>query len=179
MICFMAQKHNISYSSWSSMMTRCFNKKRKSFNFYGGRGITVCKEWRKFESFLSDMGEKPKGYTIDRIDPNGNYCKSNCRWIKRSEQPRTTRKYLSISECMICGGERGNRKGRCSKCNEFFKRNGFERPAVGNVLTQRRLDNMKKPCLTCKKLLYWDNRRPVKGMCHKCYMAAHYLRNNP
>lgn len=74
-----------TYRTWSSMIHRCTNENATYFNRYGGRGISVCDEWRKFENFLSDMGEKPKGLTLDRIDNNGNYEKSNCRWVTHKE----------------------------------------------------------------------------------------------
>lgn len=159
------------YSSWCSMLTRCRNKNRNTWSNYGGRGIKVCKSWTKFKNFLSDMGDRPRGYSIDRIDPNGNYCKENCRWIKRTDQSRTTRKYLLINKCLACGIERGNRKGRCHKCNEFFRRHGAERPPVGHVTKHRISELRKKSCLKCAKKLFWDERKPIKGLCNSCYLS--------
>lgn len=70
------------YKAWVSLKARCYNKNDKDYKRYGGRGITVCKEWKNsFERFYKDMGDKPSGkHSIDRINVNGNYCKSNCRW---------------------------------------------------------------------------------------------------
>lgn len=62
------------------MKTRCLNKKHPSFNNYGGRGITVCDAWKDFSAFLEDMGERPPGTTLDRINVNDNYHMENCRW---------------------------------------------------------------------------------------------------
>lgn len=80
-----------TYRSWQAMRQRCNYKGSIGYETYGGRGIKVCKEWDSFEVFLSDMGERPDGKTLDRVDPNGDYCKNNCRWISRKEQNRNRR----------------------------------------------------------------------------------------
>ena len=78
-----------SYKSWEAMRQRCNNPNHKHFNYYGGRGITVCDRWvSSFENFLNDMGERPSGMTLDRIDATGNYEPSNCRWATKEEQSR-------------------------------------------------------------------------------------------
>ena len=81
-----------TYHSWSSMRTRCENPNHRAYHRYGGRGISVCSSWRSFAAFLADMGERPsKAYSLDRIDPNGNYESANCRWIPVGEQNRNRR----------------------------------------------------------------------------------------
>lgn len=74
-----------TYKVWASMIDRCSNVKATFYHRYGGRGIKVCDEWLKFENFYRDMGEAPRGLTLDRIDNNGNYQKDNCRWISHKE----------------------------------------------------------------------------------------------
>jgi len=75
-----------TYRTWTSMLTRCRNPKADNFEQYGGRGITVCERWLKFENFLADMGERPPGMTIDRRDNAKGYEPGNCRWATPSEQ---------------------------------------------------------------------------------------------
>lgn len=85
------------YGIWINMLSRCGNPKVQSFPMYGGRGITVCARWKKFENFWEDMRH---GYnstlSIDRIDSNGNYEPGNCRWANAKAQARNTRRNRTI-----------------------------------------------------------------------------------
>lgn len=80
------------YKSWSMMKNRCSNKNNPYYKNYGGRGIKVCDEWLNFINFYADMGERPKGKSLDRIDNNKGYCKSNCKWATREEQMNNMRR---------------------------------------------------------------------------------------
>jgi len=82
---------DVTYRTWANMRQRCDNINRPDYINYGGRGITYQTSWGKFENFLIDMGEKPDGMSLDRINNEGNYTKENCRWSTRKEQNRNTR----------------------------------------------------------------------------------------
>ena len=89
-------KHGMSkskiYSVWTSMKLRCENENDPSYLWYGARGITVCPDWSSsFEKFYEDMGDPPKGCSLDRMNVDGPYSKDNCRWATASEQARNTR----------------------------------------------------------------------------------------
>lgn len=82
-----------TYTSWQSMKRRCLNPLHHRFVYYGGRGITICPEWQEsFEQFLADMGERPPGTSLDRIDNDGNYEPANCRWATQSQQVSNRRR---------------------------------------------------------------------------------------
>lgn len=78
--------------SWMSMRQRCLNPNTPAYSSYGGRGITICQRWDSFKNFLADMGPRPDGLELDRIDVNGNYEPANCRWATPLQQGRNQRK---------------------------------------------------------------------------------------
>jgi len=120
-----------TYATWRAMLARCENPKHPAFAHYGGRGIAVCEQWRAFENFLSDMGEKPIGTSLDRF-PNrdGNYEPSNCRWATPTEQQRN-RDDVKLS--INLANEIMGRLEHGEKEHSIDARLGVERSTVGLV----------------------------------------------
>ena len=88
-----------TYSVYIQMIERCHNEKHPCYDYYGSRGVYVCEDWRKdFKNFLSDMGEKPKGLSIDRIDNDKGYFKNNCKWSTKKEQQRNRRISIKLGD---------------------------------------------------------------------------------
>lgn len=93
------------YHIWEKMLHRCNNKNDPAYHNYGGRGICVCKRWRKFEHFIADMGVRPsKKHTLERKENDGNYCPDNCVWVTRKVQARNrrTNRVLTFQGRMQC-----------------------------------------------------------------------------
>ena len=92
-----------TYNIWHGIKARVFNKNNPSYKDYGGRGVTMCKEWSEsFAHFLKDMGPAPDGFVIDRIDCDGDYMPSNCRWVSTQQSAENKR----CSRIVLLGGEK-------------------------------------------------------------------------
>lgn len=85
------------YRTWTDMRHRCLNPKHKNFHRWGGRGITVCPEWESFAQFFTDMGARPAGMTLERVDNDGGYGPNNCIWAPRAVQHRNTRQTRRVT----------------------------------------------------------------------------------
>lgn len=105
-----------TYRSWVSARQRCRNPKNERYSSYGGRGITFTDDWDDFKNFLRDMGERPKGKSLDRVDNNEGYSKENCRWATESEQKRNMRNnnYIAYNGENILLRDLGTRLGGSS-----------------------------------------------------------------
>lgn len=99
------RSHSVEYRTWSRMKERCYNPNNRRYRHYGGRGIEVCKRWKdSFTQFLLDMGMRPgPKYTLERIDNNGNYEPSNCKWADYYEQNnnRSLNRHVAMDDVQL------------------------------------------------------------------------------
>lgn len=130
--------HTPEYRTWMVMMNRCYNPANIGYYLYGGRGIRVCNRWKKsVEKFVKDMGKKPSPkHTIDRIDTNGDYRPSNCRWVTQAVQNRNTRtnRMITFQGITLC-------------VTDWAKKIGISYPALWHRLKRMSLNDAltKKP----------------------------------
>lgn len=108
-----------TYICWSNMKSRCNNPNRKDYRNYGGRGIRVCKRWDESANFHKDMGDVPKGMTLERKNNNGPYSKGNCRWVSKAAQSYNRRGNIFIT------------RGNVTMCVRLWERKlGFTRNLI-------------------------------------------------
>lgn len=102
-----------TYKAWDGMIQRCTNPNDAKYSDYGGRGISICDRWRVFSNFLEDMGVKPEGYELERMDNNRGYNPENCKWATRKEQNRNKRnsRLLTLGDETLCVTEWADRVG--------------------------------------------------------------------
>lgn len=150
------------------MIKRCTNPLDSHYKYYGGRGISVCKEWREsFDAFISDMGYRPEGHQLDRINNDGNYEPSNCRWATKLEQARNRRSArkerthcshgheYSISNTYYAAD--GSRVCRECKAEHQRKKNGFNKKTIlptcgfGHAFTEENTWINKKGSRVCRQ----------------------------
>jgi hypothetical protein len=124
--------HTRIYQAWCQMLQRCENAKSPKFRHYGARGITVCESWHEFANFYTDMGDRPDGCSLDRIDNDGPYCKENCRWVGSRAQ-RLNSRNRSISDQLASTMFAEYRNGLTY--TQIAKSHGFDKRGV-----KRRID---------------------------------------
>lgn len=125
-----------AYLSWQAMHDRCRRPGNVSYDKYGGRGIMVCEHWNKFENFLADMGERAKGLTLDRIDPNGNYEPGNCRWANWfiQEGNRTNNVMVTLNNERMHLSKAGRSLG--FSYNSITRRAKYHKKTVQEIIDQ-------------------------------------------
>jgi hypothetical protein len=134
------------YSVWAAMHQRCYNKRAMHFARYGGRGIKVCARWRSVWAFLEDMGHPPEGCSIDRINNDGDYELSNCRWATQEQQNENTsrNKYVEYN-------------GKCKTIKQWAKEYDLQPRRVSERL--RRGWSIEKTLTTPAPIGYEEGRR--------------------
>ena len=117
------------YTAWQQMHDRCTNENSNSYKYYGGRGIRICEQWATFSPFLADVGRKPgREYTIDRVDPNGNYEPGNVRWATRLEQSRNRRPFTMAMKSPLTKVIEVD--GICDSISGWARRLGWNRKSL-------------------------------------------------
>jgi len=124
------------YYVWCQMKQRCTNPNHPHYKDYGGRNIKICDRWlNSFENFYVDMGEKPKGLTLERMDNDGEYCKENCRWATRYEQAQNRRSTILSPESI----KRIKKMyGLGLTPMEISERTGFNKTTMDNIFYRRK-----------------------------------------
>lgn len=147
------------YNTWAAMIQRCENKNSTDYPNWGGRGIKVCERWRTvsprgvgFANFVADMGMKPEGMSLDRIDNNGNYEPGNCRWATRQQQTLNSRYTESLKKAVKTHADNMRARTHCKYGHEFTEDNTY-------------IHNNTRTCKLCKaamgRFLYFGRAIPI------------------
>lgn len=142
------------YSSYRAMRKRCYDKNNKDFHNYGGRGIKVCARWvESFESFLEDMGPRPKGTSLDKIDNEHDYSPLNCRWASDNEQAINRRSTINFELYGKMGTMQDHCRdhGTCSKTVKDKLATGLSFKEAFELILENRRNNIK-PFLKTKSV---------------------------
>ena len=160
-----------NYQVWSSMKTRCNSEDDLSYKNYGGRSISYCERWKDFANFCEDMGIKPKGLTIERINNDGNYEPNNCKWATRHEQGQNKRVYKTNAL-----GQNGTfkKKGRFIVARNWnnrkykiagsFETKELAQEAQDELLGYLRSGNLAAAKEMCKRKARYDSATGIRGI---------------
>lgn len=135
-------EHTRTYNCWAHMLDRCRNPRSQLYPNYGGRGISVCSRWKSFEKFYADMGDMPDGKSLDRINNDGDYKPSNCRWATVKQQSRNRRRTPTVEF-----------SGRVVSVSEFAEIHGVDRK---RVLDRIRRGLSPTDAVSKKRYSRWD-----------------------
>lgn len=161
--------HRGAYNSWRAMKERCYGKKYWARKHYSGKGITVCDRWRigpdGFANFLADMGDRPDGMSLDRIDNSKGYCPENCRWADQKQQVRNSSR---VTNAIITQDELANAKVSMSSVYCRIRKGWSKEAALNTPGQQWKRTKVYGPCPICGAT--WE-RRGAKFCCREHYIA--------